>query len=222
MKPKVSFLSLLSLLVSLISAEPFIIRKPVDLIQPNPNDKLREEQHQNYPLANSTGIVESSLSQRSLTELGADELCLSDAFAPTIENWWESGATEWIKLYTLTNANNPRFKELGLIVHLAEVYLKKTNFKCGIDTPHRCAVECQEVVTRVEDQEDARVVWFVLKSAGHVAEVTKVVHVSSCFLSSNISHFVAGELLDHGTLGVLSKKRWRAEASLFSKTFVNR
>lgn len=205
MKHKVSFL--LSLFVSLISAEPFTIHKPVDLMQTNPNNKLQEEQHQNYPPIKSTGIVELSPNQRSLSESGADEVCLSDAFAPTIENWWESGATEWIKLYTLTNANNPRFKELGLIVYLAEVYLKKTNFKCGIDTPHRCAVECQEVVTRIENQEDARVVWFVLKSAGHVAEVTKVVHVSSCFLSSNISHFVAGELLDHGTLDALFEKR---------------
>lgn len=123
------------------------------------------------------------LSPRSLSEPEVDELCLSSAFAPTIENWWESGATEWIKSYTFANADNPRFKELGLIDHLAEVYLKRTNFKCGIDTPHRCAVECQEVVARVDDLEAARVVWFVLKSAGHVAEVTKVVHVSSCSLN---------------------------------------
>lgn len=148
---------------------------------PTPSEKLREEQHHKYPPTKSSGIIEFSLSQRLLSESGADEICLSGTFAPTIENWWESGATEWIKSYTLANAGNPRFKKLGLIDHLAEVYLKKTNFKCGIDTPHRCTVECQEVVARVEDLEDARVVWFVLKSAGHVAEVTKVVHVSSYF-----------------------------------------
>lgn len=180
MKPKPFFL-LLPLLASLVSAEPFIPRKPVDPMWPTPSKKLQEEKYHKYPPTKSTSIIEFPLSQRLLSESGADEICLSGAFTPTIENWWESGATEWIKSYTLANAGNPRFKELGLIDHLAEVYLKKTNFKCGIDTPHRCAVECQEVVTRVEDLEDARVVWFVLKSAGHIAEVTKVVHVSSYF-----------------------------------------
>lgn len=145
----------------------------------------------------------SSLSPRSLPESEADEICLSNAFAPTIENWWESGATEWIKSYTLSNADNPRFKELGLIDHLAKVFLK-TNFKCGINTPHRCAVECQEVVARVEDRGDARVVWFVLKSAGHVAEVTKMVHVSSC--SPDISYFVVEEFLDHRASSVSFEK----------------
>lgn len=156
----------------------------------------------------------SSLSPRLLPESEADEICLSNAFAPTIENWWESGATEWIKSYTLSNADNPRFKELGLIDHLAEVFLKKTNFKCGIDTPHRCAVECQEVVARVEDREDARVVWFVLKSAGHVAEVTKVVHVSSC--PPDISHSVVEEFLDHRALSVSFEKDNQLKLPLIS------
>lgn len=168
----------------LVSAESFMLRKHTDPMQPSPNDKLRAEQHRKSSPTYSTEITVFPLNPRSLSEPEADELCLSDAFAPTIENWWESGATEWVKSYTRANADSLRFKELGLVNHLAEVYLKKTNFKCGIDTPHRCAVECQEVVTRVEDQEDARVVWFVLKSAGHVAEVTKVVHVSSCLLFS--------------------------------------
>lgn len=176
MKTKASFFfPLLPLLAYLISAEPFT---SCNLLQLNSNEKPQAE-HQKSPLTNSTDTIMSSRSPRSLSESEVDEICLSNAFAPTIENWWESGATEWIKSYTLSNTDNPRFKELGLIDHLAEVFLKKTNFKCGIDTPHRCAVECQEVVARVEDREDARVVWFVLKSAGHVAEVTKVVHVSS-------------------------------------------
>lgn len=198
MNPKASFLfPLLSLLANLISAEPFT---PCSLLQPSPNEKSRAES----PLTNSTEIIMSSLSPRSLPESEADEICLSNAFAPTIENWWESGATEWIKSYTLSNADNPRFKELGLIDHLAKVFLKKTNFKCGIDTPHRCAVECQEVVARVEDRGDARVVWFVLKSAGHVAEVTKMVHVSPC--SPDINYFVVEEFLDHRVSSVSFEK----------------
>lgn len=108
-----------------------------------------------------------------------DEICHSEEFQPTMENWWLSGATEWLKEYTLMNHESGRYKELGLIGSLASEYLKKTSFKCSIDTAYKCAVECQEVVRKVPDIEDAKVIYFTLRSAQHIAEVTKIVHVSS-------------------------------------------
>lgn len=94
-----------------------------------------------------------------------------------MENWWLSGATEWLKAYTLANHENEDYKELGLIDSLAFKYLKKTNFKCSIDTAPRCAVECQEVVQKVPDIEEAKIIYFTLRSAQNIAEVTKIVHV---------------------------------------------
>lgn len=107
----------------------------------------------------------------------ADEICHSKEFQPTMENWWLSGATEWLKEYTLKNHESGRYKELGLIGSLASEYLKKTNFKCSIDTPYKCVVECQEVVRKVPDVDDAKIIYFTLRSAQHIAEVTKIAHV---------------------------------------------
>lgn len=109
----------------------------------------------------------------------ADEICYSKEFQPTMENWWLSGATEWLKEYTLMNHESESYKKLGLIGSLASEYLKKTNFKCSIDTAYKCAVECQEVVRKVPDVEDAKIIYFTLRSAQHIAEVTKIVHVSA-------------------------------------------
>lgn len=75
------------------------------------------------------------------------------------------------------NHDSERYKKLGLIGSLASEYLKKTNFMCSIDTAHKCAVECQEVVRKVLDVEDAKIIYFTLRSAQHIAEVTKIVHV---------------------------------------------
>lgn len=108
----------------------------------------------------------------------ADEICYSKEFQPTMENWWLSGATEWLKEYTLRNHETEHYKEFGLLSSLASEYLKKTNFKCSIDTAYRCGVECQEVVRKVPDLEDAKIVYFTLRSAQNIAEVTKIAHVS--------------------------------------------
>lgn len=128
----------------------------------------------------SQNSINPPIPHHSLTSnLDADEICHTPDFQSTIENWWLSGATEWLKDYTLTNNKTQHYQELGLIGSLASTYLKRTNFKCSIDTAHRCVVECQEVVRKVPDLGDARVVYFTLRSAQNIAEVTKLVHVSA-------------------------------------------
>lgn len=126
----------------------------------------------------SPPLLPNLLSPNPFSNKTVDEICHSDEFQPTMENWWISGATEWLKGYTLMNHESGRYKELGLIGSLAFEYLKKPNFKCSIDTAYKCAVECQEVVRKVPDIDDAKVIYFTLRSAQHIAEVTKIVHVS--------------------------------------------
>jgi hypothetical protein len=111
-------------------------------------------------------------------EAEVDCICQLPEFAPTVENWWTSGATEWIKEYTLLNSEKKRFQELGIVGFIAEDLLKKTNFRCDVESVHRCVVECQDVVRKVADPEVARRVWFILRSAGNIVEVSKMVHVS--------------------------------------------
>lgn len=138
-----------------------------------------------------SSLLPSLLSRRSSPDFSnktADEICHSKEFQPTMENWWLSGATEWLKEYTLRSHESERYQELGLIGSLASEYLKKTNFKCSIDTAHRCAVKCQDVVRKVPDVEDAKIVYFTLRSAQNIAEVTKIVHVSFLTTISRLSH----------------------------------
>ncbi|KAH0609857.1 uncharacterized protein H6S33_012403 [Morchella sextelata] len=123
-------------------------------------------------------------------EAEVDCICQLPEFAPTVENWWTSGATEWIKEYTLLNSEKKRFQELGIVGFIAEDLLKKTNFRCDVESVHRCVVECQDVVRKVADPEVARRVWFILRSAGNIVEVSKMVHDSLVAAQLNMAQLV--------------------------------
>lgn len=47
-----------------------------------------------------------------------------------------------------------------------------------MDIGKTCKVECSEVAEKVEDEEEARIVWFVLRSVENMVGVGRVLHVS--------------------------------------------
>lgn len=112
-----------------------------------------------------------------------NQICKSREFQPTLENWWISGADQWLKNYTVENRNSPAFRAFGLVGSIAKKYLRATDFECKIVPgevfrPETCRVSCVDIVERVNNIEEARGVFFALSGVIGLAERVGGIYVS--------------------------------------------
>lgn len=134
-------------------------------------------------------IIELEPTQDGLASEGRgpglfNQICRSREFQPTLENWWISGADQWLKGYTVENINSPAFRTFGLVGSIVEKYLSTADFECKIVPgggfrPNKCHVNCVDIVARVKDIEEARMVFFVLAGVVGLAERIGSIYVSS-------------------------------------------
>lgn len=129
-------------------------------------------------------LTEFAVEDRTPALIG--QICRSREFQPTLENWWISGADQWLKDYTVANENSPLFKIFGLVGSIANEYLDIQDFGCTINPkggfrPETCRIDCLEVVEKIDDIEEAKKIFFILSGVVGLAGRVGAVHVSFIF-----------------------------------------
>lgn len=112
------------------------------------------------------------------SDTDAVEICKSYAFDPSQINYHISQTDEWLRDYARKNAENPFFRQHGLIATVAFDHLGINNFICSIGTEHLCRIDCPTVVKSIDDLHLARRVYFALASASNFLTTTSIIHVS--------------------------------------------
>lgn len=153
-----------------------------------------------------------------------NRVCRSREFQPTLENWWISGADQWLKNYTVESMNSPAFKTFGLVGSIVEKYLPTADFECKIVPgggflPNKCHINCTDTVARVENIEEAKMVFFVLAGVTGLAERIGGIYVS--FLPLNYTSSAA-YIHTQGLVSISNKKEIDRLYILFSSIYIFR
>lgn len=145
-------------------------------------------------------FIEISGLAHERTQQDVRDVCKSFDFTLTVENFYLSGAMDWLEKYTLTARDSKSYRERGIVGSIAYNYLGDTGFRCGLGSTSLCIlslhsiisfyigllltelcspghVRCPDVVHAVNDLDEARAIFFVLKSAQHLNLVFNIVQV---------------------------------------------
>ncbi|KAL8812679.1 MAG: hypothetical protein Q9223_007234, partial [Gallowayella weberi] len=111
-------------------------------------------------------------------------------FKPTLHNWHQSRAGE---LYDQFSRNLTKSPDWGLDDRESEPYMFAVSmlglegFVCGIgNNGCNSLPTCDEVLTKLRDKENARWVWFVLRSMHHLTHVGAVVNEQTVVSQVNL------------------------------------
>lgn len=120
--------------------------------------------------ANSAGSLKPPKPKRKSYTTSAD-VCRTPEFELTVENWRNSKASETLKSFARKSAGTEEYAMRGLIAAFALYYLGRQEYHCSLGHSHACMVTCNEVVSLVENPEDARAVYFILTAARHYLQI---------------------------------------------------
>jgi len=121
-----------------------------------------------------------------------DRICASKEFALNSENFIISYTGEFLKSYARDYRNTSTFKNHGILASLALTHLNDPTITCGINTAHRCAPTCADVVRKLQSNLDtARSVYFAFQSAQHLAETMKSLNSGLFAAQVNVANLAA-------------------------------
>lgn len=83
-------------------------------------------------------LVEIPALANKRTQQDVRDVCKSSDFALTVENFYMSGAMDWVEKYTLNSGNTAGYRERGLVSSIAYDYLGDNGFKCGLGSTALC------------------------------------------------------------------------------------
>ncbi|KAL8675733.1 MAG: hypothetical protein Q9186_007646, partial [Xanthomendoza sp. 1 TL-2023] len=111
-------------------------------------------------------------------------------FRPTLANWHQSRAGELYDQFArnLTKSSDWTLDERGSEPYMFAVeMLGLEGFECGISN-NGCIFlpTCDEVLTKLQDKEKARWVWFVLRSMHHLTHISAVVNEQTVVSQVNL------------------------------------
>lgn len=72
------------------------------------------------------------------TQQNQRDVCKSLDFALSVENFYLSGAMDWLERYTITAMGTVGFRERGLVGSIAYDYLGDNGLKCGLESTSLC------------------------------------------------------------------------------------
>lgn len=85
-------------------------------------------------------FIEISALAHERTQQNARDVCKSFDFTLSVENFYLSGAMDWLEKYTLTARNSKSYRERGLVGSIAYDYLGDIGFRCGLGSTSLCNI----------------------------------------------------------------------------------
>lgn len=127
-----------------------------------------------------------------LGHLETDQICSSPSFELTVDNWWSSGANQFLSNYIAEHYQSHNFLHHGLISSLARTYLADPTIGCGLNTPHRCSIPCHAIVRKSPDLATARILYFTFTQAQHISEVLRTIHDGLAAAQTTVGQMAEG------------------------------
>jgi len=112
------------------------------------------------------------------------KICKLREFQPTLENYWLSGADNFLRDYSRDNQGSSNYQKDGLFKSLAKKYLGDNtyldcSFHGGGFSTKKCSITCGDVLKNVNDLSLGRKVYFSLAAAVGFSQVMGIIHVST-------------------------------------------
>lgn len=83
-------------------------------------------------------FIEISALAQERTQQDVRDVCKSFDFTPSVENFYLSGAMDWLEKYTLTAMSSNSYRERGIVGSIAYDYLGDNGFRCGLGATSLC------------------------------------------------------------------------------------
>ncbi len=139
------------------------------------------------------------LPKRELTKYCDSSDADAAFFKPTQENWRGSRAGERYLEFTRNMTQSPEWADKGSEPFLfAERSIGWHGFACGVDN-NGCdkRPNCDDVLTRLGDKDEARLVYFVLESMHYMTKISAAIAVSHFPICGSICG-ISGLIVDSG------------------------
>lgn len=113
-------------------------------------------------------FIEISALAHERTQQNIRDVCKSFDFTLSVENFYLSGAMDWLEKYTLATRNSNSYRERGLVGSIAYDYLGDNGFKCGLGSTSLCKLSLHYNISFIRSFMELCLTGFLFSRQGYV------------------------------------------------------
>lgn len=113
-------------------------------------------------------FIEISALAHERTQQDIRDVCKSFDFTLSVENFYLSGAMDWLEKYTLTTGSSRSYRERGIVGSIAYDYLGDIGFRCGLGSTSLCKLSLYIIVYFLFDHIGLFLTGFLFSRQGYV------------------------------------------------------